>query len=173
MENLFKKHPILCLDKMITGSTLCWEAIFRDARLRPDNIFSMDESGVTVIVENTETKKLWRSLKKIKIKKGWLVSSWNVFCDVSNGSMSHVWQNVTSLDAQSIPSLIPLFLAIFPSSSAERYSISNLLKRSRKYRRPFIKERKTPHSPKRRSWKKEDFHRISIEFPSNMYRLKS
>ena len=36
---------------ILTGSKLCWEAIFRqgpDAILRPDEIFSMDESGVTV-----------------------------------------------------------------------------------------------------------------------------
>ena len=41
----------------MTGSKLCWEAIFRqgticrlcpDAILRPDEIFSRDESGVTV-----------------------------------------------------------------------------------------------------------------------------
>ena len=42
---------------ILSGSKLCWEAIFRqgticrlcpDAILRPDEIFSMDESGVTV-----------------------------------------------------------------------------------------------------------------------------
>ena len=42
---------------ILTGSKLCWEAIFRqgticrlcpDAILRPDEIFAMDESGVTV-----------------------------------------------------------------------------------------------------------------------------
>ena len=42
---------------IMTGSKLCWEAIFcqgticrfcPDAILRPDEIFSMDESGVTV-----------------------------------------------------------------------------------------------------------------------------
>ena len=42
---------------ILTGSKLCWEAIFRqgticrlgpDAVLRPDEIFFMDESGVTV-----------------------------------------------------------------------------------------------------------------------------
>ena len=38
---------------ILTGSKLCWEAIFRqgticpDAISRPDEIFSMDESGVT------------------------------------------------------------------------------------------------------------------------------
>ena len=42
---------------ILTGSKFCWEAIFRqgpicrlcpDAILRPDEISSMDESGVTV-----------------------------------------------------------------------------------------------------------------------------
>ena len=44
----------------LTGSKVGWEAIFRqdticrlcpDAILRPDEIFSMDESGVTVQVQ--------------------------------------------------------------------------------------------------------------------------
>ena len=35
---------------ILTGGKLCWEAIFRQAticRLCPDEMFSMDESGVT------------------------------------------------------------------------------------------------------------------------------
>ena len=49
---------------ILTGSKLCWEAIFRqgtmcrlcpDAISRPDEIFSMDESGVTV--KNFDLKK--------------------------------------------------------------------------------------------------------------------
>ena len=57
---------------ILTGSKLFWEAIFRqgaicrlcpDAILRPDELFSMDESGVTV-----STPDCYLYMTKIAIK---------------------------------------------------------------------------------------------------------
>ena len=50
-QNLKKNRNMMSGQNILTGSKLCWEAIFcQGTILRPDEIFSMDESGVTVMV---------------------------------------------------------------------------------------------------------------------------